>query len=961
MDNLFNGYIALQNLTEINVDNIVAPDITTDTIIATTGNITNVNSTTVNTTNLNFSNAIGNHITVQGLTGTTGFIGNLRFNNATGNYANINFIDMQRLTGPTGYIGGFGANVIQANTIRVASSITGPTGFIQNIITQNLTGNSGYFTNIGTVNYTGSNSYSTNYSGVSYTGASGYFTNLRYVSSTGGATNVSSLNSTGDIFLLSSGVDSEIKILTSDNRVSKLSLKEFTDSYGFELFYNGATNNLNLNRRNANNVNIFNTSVIDGFTNWNAPINFTQGMSGNTGVFNSIATTSITGSTGYFTNIGCQSITGNLGVYKTIAFSDIGGGTGTFNLVIAQNIESTSATIGKINSNTGYYTNYLEVDNRVVNNYELCRGILRFYTENYYAGSVVPYTDPLVFTNNFQNGLIIDDSSYQSIVYLPARDGIVIPNGTPMYYYMNATNSSSISSIGTNLSSNLILPGGGVNRTYVFIFNIALSLYEYQGFINATSEPTANTFNSRANSFRLPQGRPNQFNLLSGLTNGGTEWTDDISVRNFTSTGANIAFITNQVMTGATGFFGNLNTSEDRLHLGNLAGATSQQLWAVAIGQEAGRTSQQNVGIAIGYRSGNNSQGSGGIAIGSETGQTSQRSNAIAIGVLCGRTAQQSQSISIGYQAGNTSQNSNSIAIGTNAGQNSQGSNSIAIGQNAGNSSQELQSIAIGFNCGQTSQRSNSLAIGMEAGRSNQQGSSIAIGFQCGNNSQGIGSISIGDRAGQNSQQTQSISIGTLSGGTRQGTGSISVGYLAGNTSQNTQAIAIGYEAGYTGQGLQSIAIGMRAGYSNQNAGSIILNASGNILNSDGADRFYVRPVRLTDRTTAMRDLFFNPLTYEITYSTFQDEIGGPIAIGAVFTTLFNMAGNGVYLLSINTRANDGNWGMFSCYQEEGATGLVVAINQNNILIQTAVGNAVQIRTVNGATYNFYYSARRLL
>ena len=1094
MDNLINGigYLELQNLTEVNVNNIITSNIICDTIQADDGNIAILNSGTgvftdlIVNKNFNASTGVFNSIRTQTITGSTGYFTTIGFQSATGNYANINFIDMQRLTGSTGFIGGFGANVI--NTV-------------------NYTGSNTYSTNFSGVNYTGANLYSTNYSGVNYTGSTGYFTNLGFISSTGinltcssitvpqgsavspsisilgdtnsgifssGADNIDistggvsrcnisnsgiftqdirvnsgingqlayfqpttkylssynqldlpvstatqnalnlkanianptftgQLTSSGNIFLLSSGVDSEIKILTSDNRVSKLSLKEFTDSYGFELFYNGATNNLNLNRRNANNVNVYTTNVFDGYTNYNAPVQFSLGMSGTTGIFNSLTASSITGASGYFNSIGFQNATGtNLtyvnstgtntysNIYRGLSYT---GASGCFNNLESQNLLSivvdsnngnitnlntTTANIKTLFGGTGYFDSYLQADSRIVNNYDLCRNILRFYKDNYYAGVSSPlYSDPLIFTNNFQNGLIISDSSFQSIVYLPARDNVVIPNGTPMYYFMNATNSSSISSIGTNLSSNLTLPGGNVSRTYIFIFNNLTSLYEYQGFVNA-SKPNSNQFNSRGNSFTLPQGRPAQFNLLSALTNGATEWTDDISVRNFTSTGANIAFIQTQVMTGATGFFGNLNTSEDRIHLGNLAGQTSQQLYTVSIGTEAGRTSQANSAISIGYRCGNNSQGQGSIAIGSESGQTSQRTNCIALGRLCGRTSQRDNAISIGNQAGNndqrensisigtnagqTSQNTNSIAIGQNAGNNSQASNSIAIGQNAGQSSQQLQSIAIGFQAGQTSQRSNSLAIGIDAGQTNQLGSCIGIGFQAGQNSQGIGCVAIGDRAGQTSQQTQSLSIGTLAGATRQGTGSVAIGYLAGQSNQSTNGVAIGTQAGWDNQNRNAIAIGNRAGYNNQSINSIVINATGNILNTDGADRCFIAPIRNTNRTESMRDMFYNVSTNEITFSTFQDLIGGPIAIGAVYTTLFSMAANANYLLSLNTRANDGNYGLFICYQEEGANGLCVAINQNNILIQTAAGSAVQIRTVNGATYNFYYSARRLL
>ena len=971
------GYQALTNLYSLSVDDINVPTLTTQNLFVDNAYI--VNDTV---TNLTFASATGTNLNSTNLSAV----------NLTASTGYIAQIGVQGITGANGYLTNMRWDIA-----------TGTTGFINTVAGNLCSYNNGRFPNL-----TGNIGYCNTFQALTMTGTTGFFTNLRYGAATGGNLNVQgTILSSGDISLISSGVNSEIKVLTSDGLQSRLSLKEFSDSFGFELIYDGSSNAFSLQRRNGPTFNVFNSSVFSGYTTWNAPCQFNQGCSGSTGIFGFLAYTgstgtstfsntfsglsytgntgfvnslaylsstgntgfvnaltylSSTGNTGYVNLLAFQSSTGNLGFFNTIAVRDIGGTTGTFNLIRAQNIEAPVATIGQVNSGTGYFTNYLEADTRVVNNYDLCRNILRFYTENYYAGVSSPaYTDPLVFTNNFQNGLIINDSSYQSLVYLPARNGVVIPNGQPVYYYMNATLGSAISNIGSTMPSNLTLPAGNVNRTYVFIFNGSTSLYEYQGFVTALLAPTANQFNSRNNSFRLPQGRPNQSNLLSALTNGSTEWTDSISTLNIQSTGANIAFLNTTTMTGSNGFIANLNTNDTKLHLGSLAGEVAQGTLTVALGTEAGRTSQQNVGISIGYRAGNNSQGIGGIAIGSETGQTSQASNAIAIGVLNGRTSQRSNAISIGYFAGNANQNSNSIAIGSNAGATTQSSSSIAIGNGAGNTSQSIQCIAIGLDSGKCNQNSNSISIGMQSGESNQGGTTISIGFQSGQSSQQIGSIAVGDRAGQSAQQTQGLAIGTLSGASVQGTGAVAIGYLAGQTRQSAECVAIGYEAGSTSQGNDSIAIGYRAGYLNQHAQTIVMNAGTSALNTLGTGRCYINPIRLTNRTTAMRDLYYDPVISELTYSTFQDEIGGPVNIGAVYTTLFAMAGNANYLLSINTRANDGNYGLFICYQEEGANGLVVALNQNNILIQTVAGSNVQIRTVNGANYNFYYSARRLL
>ena len=57
-------------------------------------------------------------------------------------------------------------------------------------------------------------------------------------------------------------------------------------------------------------------------------------------------------------------------------------------------------------------------------------------------------------------------------------------------------------------------------------------------------------------------------------------------------------------------------------------------------------------------------------------------------------------------------------------------------------------------------------------------------------------------------------------------------------------SVKIGSGAGSSNQGSRAIAIGKDAGTTNQHDNSIILNASGDVLNSGGTSRFYVKPVR---------------------------------------------------------------------------------------------------------------------
>lgn len=126
----------------------------------------------------------------------------------------------------------------------------------------------------------------------------------------------------------------------------------------------------------------------------------------------------------------------------------------------------------------------------------------------------------------------------------------------------------------------------------------------------------------------------------------------------------------------------------------------------------------------------------------------------------------------------------------------------------------------------------------------------IALGFNSGLTNQNLYSVAIGWEAGSNAQSSQSIAIGQS----------------AGYNQQKANAIALGYFAGYDGQGSNTIAIGALAGYNgvtSQNNNSIILNASGGNLQSDGANRFFVNPIRNANTSNL---LFYNTSTSEISY-----------------------------------------------------------------------------------------------
>jgi hypothetical protein len=323
----------------------------------------------------------------------------------------------------------------------------------------------------------------------------------------------------------------------------------------------------------------------------------------------------------------------------------------------------------------------------------------------------------------------------------------------------------------------------------------------------------------------------------------------------------------------------------------------------VHIGADAGKNNQGTFSIAIGVQSGQNNQGTSSIAIGIQSGQSFQGRSAIAIGLNAGKGTQGSNAIAIGTNAGLSNEDVNSIAIGNAAGTSNLGSGSIAIGYQAGQNFQSsfsianINSISIGVNTGFCNQGTQAIAIGTGAALSNQGSNSIGIGYQAGYNSQGVSSIAIGEFTGQSNQNPNAIAIGSSSGQYAQSIYGVSLGYFAAQASQNNSAVSIGNCAGQTGQGTNAIAIGKFAGRTNQHSNSIIINANGNNLNSDGANRLYISPIRDNCNNKV---LLYNPSTYEIT--TFDVSNIGTPGFGTNYWTL-NSSGD----IYNNNNNNNGN------------------------------------------------------
>jgi len=196
-----------------------------------------------------------------------------------------------------------------------------------------------------------------------------------------------------------------------------------------------------------------------------------------------------------------------------------------------------------------------------------------------------------------------------------------------------------------------------------------------------------------------------------------------------------------------------------------MAGNTTQQSNAVAVGYAAGSSNQGPNAVAIGDYAGNNEQNLSAIAIGNFAGSVSQNSNAVAIGDNAGASSQGGTSVAVGYSAGKEKQGIGSVAIGPNSGFNTQGTNSIAIGYSFGQSNQNNNSIAIGSNAGNSLQGPNSIALGSSAGADSLGDNSIVIGNSAGNtNTSGFSNYTIINSTGSviNPSASSSLKIAPI-------------------------------------------------------------------------------------------------------------------------------------------------------------------------------------------------------
>jgi alpha-tubulin suppressor-like RCC1 family protein len=305
--------------------------------------------------------------------------------------------------------------------------------------------------------------------------------------------------------------------------------------------------------------------------------------------------------------------------------------------------------------------------------------------------------------------------------------------------------------------------------------------------------------------------------FLSNIA-GGSKITNGTSNVDISTANGPITMVVNGVQIA--------NIAEYSIALGQLAGATAQDIATIAIGGLAGNDTQGSVAIAIGGQAGQTTQGPSAVAIGGQAGQTTQGTQAVAIGINAGQDVQGGNSIAIGVSAAQTNQNSNSVAIGANAASNTQGFSSISIGSSAGANAQGANAVAIGANTASKAQSANTVAIGANAASNSQGFSSVAIGSSAGANAQGSNSVAIGATAASFAQAFDAIAIGHFAGNTFQSGNSIAIGTNSANSNQGANAIAIGRSAASNSQGSGSIAIGMNSGGNSQASNSIAIGAN---------------------------------------------------------------------------------------------------------------------------------------
>ena len=367
-------------------------------------------------------------------------------------------------------------------------------------------------------------------------------------------------------------------------------------------------------------------------------------------------------------------------------------------------------------------------------------------------------------------------------------------------------------------------------------------------------------------------------------------------------------------------YAGQFTQGESAVAIGNSAGNYSQGMFAVAIGTGAG-LSYQHANSLILNATGNtlNSQtqsawyvapvrsGSSGQVLYYNTVSKEILSGGVPSGNIPSGTyhgdylhwdsdlaswSLGTMNISLGSFAGEDQQGDAAVALGFHSGEYNQGSHTVAIGEHAGQYSQGQYAIAMGYSAGKTQQPANSIVLNasgtpLTPGQSSslyvdpirQDATSNVLFYN--SSSKEIVWESVSEHILPDGDQysdylfwdsstsewqvgSYAIHLGARAGFSGQVSGAIALGIDAGKTNQSANSIAIGTQSGMSQQGANAIAIGAQAGMNTQHANSIIFNASGNVLNSQQSNAWYVDPIR---NATGPQVLCYQPSTKEITYS----------------------------------------------------------------------------------------------
>jgi hypothetical protein len=371
------------------------------------------------------------------------------------------------------------------------------------------------------------------------------------------------------------------------------------------------------------------------------------------------------------------------------------------------------------------------------------------------------------------------------------------------------------------------------------------------------------------------------------------------------------AFNNNVILSTGSSYNGDAG-HQNRIAIGQYAGDTNQNSYAIAIGSNTGQIDQRYGAVAIGQFAGYDHQHIDSVAIGANSGAINQLWDSVAIGRSAAELNQGAYSVAMGRSAGANSQMNTAVAIGNYAASNTQGANSIAIGSYAGNESQAQGAVAIGANAGASQQGEHSVAVGKFSGNNNQGSESVAVGYEAGQSNQSSDSVAVGTHSAVESQGSYGVAVGAYAGQIYQGDSAIAVGHSAGRYNQQSNSIAIGLFAGGEGQGPGSISIG---DYTSEGSDYVYYNPTFTVgstswtidVSSDGGelDFFVSIYVVNNDKKVYVTGPGVAPGTYIISGSAGTYTVNQPSLDNSSGQILVTFGGQGQNAVAIGTAAAD--------------------------------------------------------